>query len=247
MKFNDIPKFVINLERRGDRLEKVKKEMSYIGWDYEVFKAIDTNSYMGITLSILEIVKIAKERGYPRIMIIEDDIAFMPYAKYLLGELETSCDGLEFGILNLSPTLNRPINISGNHKGLLDMTNLPSKPEHLRDIYACNTMILDSSVYDDMFKIADHTFQSGEYFYAIDDYIFQFIIQKHQSYCPVLPISPQGSGWSDVSQGVYNNFYLQTYNWNLYSPVKIPNEFLDQYKNMEMRTKNEHKIVQYVN
>ena len=88
MKFNEIPKFVINLERRPDRLEKVKKELEYIGWDYEVFKAIDTNSYMGITRSILEIVKIAKEKKYPRIMIIEDDIAFMPYAKDLLNKLE---------------------------------------------------------------------------------------------------------------------------------------------------------------
>jgi len=31
MKFNDIPKFVVNLERRPDRLERVKKEMEYIG------------------------------------------------------------------------------------------------------------------------------------------------------------------------------------------------------------------------
>jgi len=31
-----------------------------LGWDYEIFKAIDTNSYMGITRSILEIVTIAK-------------------------------------------------------------------------------------------------------------------------------------------------------------------------------------------
>ena len=46
MKFNEIPKFVINLERRPDRLEKVKKELEYIGWDYEVFKAIDTKSTM---------------------------------------------------------------------------------------------------------------------------------------------------------------------------------------------------------
>ena len=30
MKINNIPKFVVNLERRPDRLEKVKKEMEYV-------------------------------------------------------------------------------------------------------------------------------------------------------------------------------------------------------------------------
>jgi hypothetical protein len=43
---------------------------------------------MGITRSILEIVTIAKERKYPRVMIIEDDIGFMPYAKDFLTKLE---------------------------------------------------------------------------------------------------------------------------------------------------------------
>jgi len=246
MKFNDIPKFVVNLERRPDRLEKVKKELEYIGWNYEIFKAIDTNSYMGITRSILEIITIAKERNYPCVMIIEDDIGFMPYAKDLLNKLEEACEGLEFGVLNLSPTLNRFINRSETNELLLDMTNLPIRPEHLRDIYACNTLIIDSSVYDEMFKISETAFPRGDFFYAIDDYIFQFIIQKYQSYCPILPIAPQGKDISNISEGEYNNFYLQTYNWNLYSPTKIPNEFLDQYKNQETRNNNEHKDFYYV-
>jgi GR25 family glycosyltransferase involved in LPS biosynthesis len=246
MKFNDIPKFVVNLERRPDRLEKVKKELEYIGWDYEIFKAIDTNSYMGITRSILEIITIAKERNYPRVMIIEDDIGFMPYAKDFLSKLEEACEGLEFGILNLSPTLNRFINRSETNELLLDMTNLPAKPENLRDIYACNTLIIDSSVYDEMFKISEVAFQSGDFFYAIDDYIFQFIIQKYQSYCPILPVAPQGKDISNISDGEYNNFYLQTYNWNVFSPTKIPHEFLDQYKNQETRNNNEHKDFYYV-
>jgi len=246
MKFNDIPKFVVNLERRPDRLEKVKKELNYIGWDYEIFKAIDTNSYMGITRSILEIITIAKERNYSRVMIIEDDIGFMPYAKDLLNKLEEACEGLDFGILNLSPTLNRFINRSETNELLLDMTNLPPRPEHLRDIYACNTLIIDSSVYDEMFKISETAFPSGDFFYAIDDYIFQFIIQKYQSYCPVLPVAPQGKDISNISDGEYNNFYLQTYNWNLYSPTKIPSEFLDQYKNQKTINNNEHKDFYYV-
>jgi GR25 family glycosyltransferase involved in LPS biosynthesis len=246
MKFNEIPKFIINLERRPDRLDEVKKEMEYIGWEYEVFKAIDTNSYMGITHSILEIIKIAKEKKYPRVMIIEDDITFMPYAKDFLTKIEEKCDGLQFGIFNLSPTLNRNINRCEDNDILLDMTNLPEKAEHLRDIYACNTIIFDESIYDELFKISETALPSGDYFYAIDDFIFTSIITKHQSYCPILPVSPQGHGESNISHGLYNNFYLQTYNWNLYSPIKIPNEFMDQTKNQEIKNKKEHRTFNYV-
>ena len=51
MKFNEIPKFVVNLDRRPDRLEEITKEMKYLEWDFQRFPAIDTNSYMGITKS----------------------------------------------------------------------------------------------------------------------------------------------------------------------------------------------------
>ena len=48
--FKEIPKFVINLDRKQDRLELFDKEMKYIGWEYERFPAIDTNSYIGCAL-----------------------------------------------------------------------------------------------------------------------------------------------------------------------------------------------------
>ena len=72
-------------------------------------------------------------------------------------------------------------------------------------------------------------------YYAIDDFIYQFIMSKKQSYSPVIPIAPQISDWSDVSHGVYNNFYTQTYNWNQYSPVKIPSEFLSLEQNIRIK------------
>ena len=63
MNITNIPKFVVNLERRPDRLEHIQKEMDYMGWEYELFKAVDLNNHGGCTLSHTEIIKIAKERG----------------------------------------------------------------------------------------------------------------------------------------------------------------------------------------
>ena len=39
MKFNEIPKFVINLERRPDRLEKVKKDRTDVKLDNSTLKS----------------------------------------------------------------------------------------------------------------------------------------------------------------------------------------------------------------
>ena len=143
MRFIDIPKFVINLEKRPERLTEITQEMEWMGWDFEVFNAIDTNSYMGITLSHIEIFKICEERGYDRVMVIEDDSIFMPNSKELINKIDEFI--FDFDLINLSPTLNRPVNLHSN------------------------------------------------------------------------------------------NFYTQTYNWNLYSPVKIPSEYMDYNNNQILK------------
>lgn len=228
MRFVDIPKFVINLEKRPERLSEITQEMNYMSWDFEVFKGIDSNGYMGCTLSHLEIIKIAKERGYSKVMVIEDDCFFMPYAKELLNEVEKNINSIEYYVLNLSPTLNRHVNLTEECDLLLDLTNLPEKKyDYLTETFATNMMIYDMKIYDEMFKISEDKFENGNYFHPIDGFLSKLIYPNFQSYCIKLPIAPQRNSYSDVSHDVYNNFYTQTYNWNSYSPVKIPNEYMD--------------------
>lgn len=238
MIFTDAPKFVVNLKRRKDRLESIKKEMEYIGWDYEYFPAVDTNSHVGCTRSHMEIIKLAKSRGYDKVLIIEDDCTLMPYSKSLIQQMESETQNFDFAVVNLAPTLNRPVNVSEKFRWFLDVTNLPPKEEHHRGIFATNMIMYHSSIYDRVLEMED---PSKLNYYAIDDYIYQFITSHVQSYVPILPIGPQISDWSDVSGGVYNNFYTQTYNWNQYSPVKIPPEYCNLNTNKQLKSENIHK------
>jgi GR25 family glycosyltransferase involved in LPS biosynthesis len=242
MDINRIPKFVINLEKRKDRLETIQKEMDYIGWDYELFNAIDLNNYIGCSLSHISILKMAKERDYESVMVIEDDSTFLPYTKDLINKINSECGEFNFGIINLSPTLNRPVNRSVDYPLFLDITNLPPKEDHHRGIFATNTIIYHKSVYDLVIEL-----ETPEKLrqYAIDDYIYQFILPIHQSFSPILPISPQINDWSDVSHGVYNNFYVQTYNWNLYSPCKIPHTYLNIETVRELKVDKQHNVFTY--
>ena len=242
MNINKVPKFVLNLERRPDRLESIKKEMDYIDWEFELFKSVDTNSHVGCTLSHLEVIKIAKERNYDSVLVIEDDCMIMPYSKSLIDKI-SEVGEFEFSIFNLGPTLNRPVNISDKFPLLLDISNFPPKKEHERGIFATNMIMYHSSVYDDVLNMSK---PENLGYYAIDDYIYRFILENKQSYSPILPIGVQMSNWSDVSGGNYNNFYTQTYNWNLYSPFKIPNEYLHGTTFQDCKTNKTHKEFTYV-
>ena len=235
MKFEKIPKFVINLEKRPDRLDFIKKELKYIGWDYEIFKAYDKDSYLGCTLSHIDIIKKAKENNWEHVMAIEDDCCIMPYANSFLSILEEELKNINFGILNLSPTHNRPISISKISKYLLDITNYPEKKEHHRGLFATNMMVYHESVYDEVLKILENNTMG---YYPIDEFIYLNVTSHIQSYCPIVPICIQKSDFSNVTNGEYNNFYMQTYNWNGYSPYKIPQEFTSFENIMTYKEKN---------
>ncbi len=237
MTFSEIPKFVINLKRRPDRLQSIIKEMEYIGWEFELFEAIDKGSYMGCTLSHLKIFEICKERGYEKVIIVEDDTYFMPYSHFLLDLIEKDLEDIDY--LNFGPTVNRPVRRSENLKFLLDLRKLPEKEnENQRGIYTTNCVLYDRKLFSEIEKISEVKFQSGDFYYAIDDFIYQFIMPNFNSFCPILPISTQGEYFSDVSNGFYNNFYTLTYNWNSYTPYKIPPEFLIHSNIQEMKIDN---------
>lgn len=242
MNLHTIPKFVINLERRKDRLDRISKEMKYIGWEYEIFKAIDKNDHTGCSLSHAEIIKMAKEYGYKEIMVIEDDCTFMPYSKSLINEISEKYKNIDYHIFNLSPTIDRPVKISNSYELLLDLTNLPKAEEYHRGIYATNCIIYNEKSYD---KVLEITLPENLGYIAIDDFIYRNIYLNNQSYCPILPIAPQTKDWSDVSQGEYSNFFTQTYQWNYNSPVTIPSEFMSYENNQMIKDLNIHKKFYY--
>ena len=161
----------------------------------------------------------------------------------MIEKIEQETNDFNFSVVNLAPTLNRPVNVSEKHKMFLDITNLPPKQENHRGVFATNMIMYHQSIYDDVLQIEDPQKIS---YYAIDDFIYQFITSVKESYVPILPIGPQISDWSDVSGGIYNNFYTQTYNWNQYSSYKIPNEFLDLNQNKIIKENKEHKQFNYV-
>ena len=71
--------YCINLDKRPDRWEWVKKEFEKMGIEDKVkrFPAFDVNKkHVGCALSHRYIIKLAKENKYNNVLILEDDIYF---------------------------------------------------------------------------------------------------------------------------------------------------------------------------
>jgi GR25 family glycosyltransferase involved in LPS biosynthesis len=91
--------YIINLESRPDRLEEMSAEFHKIGIDIKhekinMFKAIrperfedwPTQGAKGCYLSHLAVLKDAKQQGFERILILEDDVNFVQYFNFLFEE-----------------------------------------------------------------------------------------------------------------------------------------------------------------
>ena len=117
IKYNTINKlvdksYVINLERRKDRLEHIKKEFDKIDLDYKVFVAIDgmkldldisdvNKGIIGAIRSHTGVVKDAIKNNYQIIAVFEDDIIFCDdfdeRLKYYLDNVPNDWDILYLG------------------------------------------------------------------------------------------------------------------------------------------------------
>ena len=142
IKFSELKKFIINLDRRTDRLEHINEEMSWIGWDFERFSAIDTNSYIGCALSHQKLAEICLDLDGEYFMFLEDDIFFMPYAKEQISKCEEDLNNIDFDFFHLAPSLHRPVNNLTNN--LMDITNLPPKDvDRHREVFGTSGFILN--------------------------------------------------------------------------------------------------------
>ena len=81
--------FVINLEKRKDRLEEVSQMLEDYQW--ERIEAIETTKgYYGCVLSHIKCLKKAKEEGLSEVVIMEDDFHFVGDGKFYFPPPE--CD-----------------------------------------------------------------------------------------------------------------------------------------------------------
>ena len=84
--------FYINLDHRIDRKERLEKELATFGIPFERFPAIkESFGALGCSKSHVAIWKLAKERGYKRVLILEDDFTFEVSKEQFDKEIDQLC------------------------------------------------------------------------------------------------------------------------------------------------------------
>lgn len=225
--FQDIPKIVINLKKREDRLITFKEEMNYMGWEYEIFEGIDTGSYEGCALSHKKIAQDFLEKGLDYLLVMEDDLFFMPYAKKVLSEVEIELNKLEWEFFHFGPSIHRPLSRYNNI--LIDLNNVPPKDVNRhRGIFGTTAFVITKKSAEiianwDTNKYIENSHRQM----PIDEYMDRVLYKMARSFCPYWTITTQKNDFSDINRTFDNNHYILTYNWNAYLPDKLPAQMLD--------------------
>lgn len=84
MNLETLPKALINLPSRKDRLIEATKEIDSFFYNKAIINidgVIDDKPMVGIAKAHLNAIRYAKEKGYDNILIMEDDLLFRPNAK----------------------------------------------------------------------------------------------------------------------------------------------------------------------
>jgi GR25 family glycosyltransferase involved in LPS biosynthesis len=225
--FSKIKKYVINLERRKDRLEHFINEMKWIGWEFERFEAIDTSSYIGCALSHQKLAEGCLQSEDEYFMFLEDDIFFMPYSKEQVLKCEKELNEMEFDFFHLAPSLHRPVN--NLTENIMDITNLPEKDinKH-REVFGTSAFILNKKACEYILNWNTNKYvENSHEQIPIDEYLAKVVYPNIIAVSSSYPIVTQIDDFSDINKGFYNNHYLMTYNWNYYTSNKLENSLMD--------------------
>jgi GR25 family glycosyltransferase involved in LPS biosynthesis/tetratricopeptide (TPR) repeat protein len=191
--------FCINLERRTDRWKVISKKFEHFGLSVERFKGYDgrllkpfinpdisvlrTGGYLGCLLSHLEVYRTALDRGYERILILEDDVVFHKHFhsefKKIFNDIErdsSDWDLLYLGGANFTNnyTIGEPINQSTIKNYRIENGRSFDK---VTNTWSCLAYAVNRKT---MEKILDY-YETNGYHYEID-LVIASIIQRDENF-----------------------------------------------------------------
>jgi GR25 family glycosyltransferase involved in LPS biosynthesis len=241
MNINSIKKYIINLKRRPDRLEHSQKEMEYMDWNYEVFEGVDKKSYVGCGLSHMAVAQLLLDSNDEHIIVMEDDLFFMPYAKQLFNIIENTLNQTDWDLFHFAPSIHRPLNRYNDI--LVDLSNLPPRDESRhRGVFGTSGFIYNRKVAELLIKWNTNDIIENIHMHdAIDQYFDKVIYPRCKSFCAAYPLVTQIDNFSDINGTYDKNHYLMTYNWGAYINP-LPGALLDHEYCINLRRDNQPGI-----
>ena len=183
--------FVINLDRRTDRLEQFTEEMKKVDLPFERFPAIATEFGIdGCGLSHLSVLKLAKERGYKNVLIFEDDFEFVVSKQVFWSTITRFLEDTPFDVYMLSYWMD----LSGNFTE--DTVKVLSTS-------AASGYIVNESFYDKLIELYEDAMpklvQTREHWIYANDQIWKSLQPTSRWYAAKSRLGKQRASYSDLA------------------------------------------------
>jgi glycosyl transferase family 25 len=196
---NKIDKIIyINLNKNTDRREQIEKELNTYNLPFERFEAIENRvSGIGCAKSHLQVLKIAKERNYENILILEDDFTFLVSKEEFEEQLTNFFNlNIEYDVCMLSYNLIRHQNTS--HNFIVKALEVQTASGYIVNKKYYNKLI---DLYEVAVPLLEQTHQ--HWIYA-NDQIWKQYQEKDNWYCFSTRIGKQRPGYN--SDGAYCDY-----------------------------------------
>jgi glycosyl transferase family 25 len=187
------------MDKREDRRFEVENELNSHGWtNYERFQAIETNGFgiLGCSKSHLNVLKIAKERGYKNILILEDDFMFVRSKEEVESELSAFFESefsVDFDVCMISYNL-----INGKQ-----MDDFPILTKIL-DAQTASGYIVNSKYYDTIIELYERTVplleETRQHWHFANDQAWKVLQPNGNWFCFTQRFGKQRPGYSDNSE-----------------------------------------------
>jgi GR25 family glycosyltransferase involved in LPS biosynthesis len=189
--------FYINLDKRQDRKEEIELELR----TYDLFnlseriQAIETpgQGILGCTISHLNAIKLAKERSYKNILILEDDFQFTISKEEFENQLQTFFENqIPYDVCMISYNIQQ--SQSTEHPFLTKVI----------EAQTASGYIIHSSFYDKMIELYEWAIplldQTKQHWHYANDQCWKRLQPEANWYCLTKRCGRQRAGYSDNSE-----------------------------------------------
>jgi glycosyl transferase family 25 len=188
--------FYINLEHRKDRKEQIEHELEIMSLNQntERFEAINKKpGIVGCGYSHLAVLKLAKERNYENVLILEDDFHFLVTKEELEFELSRFFESIkEFDVCMLSYNVNE-----------WKDTEFPFVKKAL-NVQTASAYIVHKRFYDSLIRLYEEAIptleRTGIHWIYANDQIWKQLQPANVWYCFSRRLGRQRPSYSDNSE-----------------------------------------------
>lgn len=189
--------FYINLDKREDRKEEIETELiTYELIDIsERIQAVETpgQGILGCTISHLSAIKLAKERNYKNILILEDDFQFTVSKEEFENQLQTFFENqIPYDVCMISYNIRQ---------------SAPTEYPFLTKVLEAQTAsgyIIHHTFYDKMIELYEWAIpllkDTKEHWHYANDQCWKRLQPESNWYCLTIRCGRQRPGYSDNSE-----------------------------------------------